>query len=95
MPQTLLFCDLDLQFPNLCTVSLLLYLMVLKTIFPGISDAIFRNCVISIDSYSPVNKFYSFIIVSPDEIQGYLGFSMVTPPPPQRFPFRRNNLKIF
>ena len=34
------------------------------------------------------------LIVSPDESRGYLGFSTVTPPPPpQRFPFRRNNLK--
>ena len=31
------------------------------------------------------------LIVSPDESQGYLGFSMVTPPPPQRFPFGRDN----
>ena len=31
-------------------------------------------------------------IVSPDESRGYLGFSMVTPPP-QRFPFGRDNLK--
>ena len=33
------------------------------------------------------------IIVSPDESQGYLGFSMATPPPPQRFPFGRDNIK--
>ena len=34
------------------------------------------------------------IIVSPDESWGYLGFSMVTPPPPlQRFPFGHDNLK--
>ena len=33
------------------------------------------------------------VIVSPDESRGYLGFSMVTPPPPQRFPFGRDNLK--
>ena len=32
------------------------------------------------------------LIVSPDESRGYLGFSMVTPPP-QRFPFGRDNLK--
>ena len=32
------------------------------------------------------------IIVSPDESRGYLGFSMVTPPP-QKFPFERVNLK--
>ena len=33
-------------------------------------------------------------IVSPDESRGYLGFSTVTPPPPpQRFPFGRDNLK--
>ena len=32
------------------------------------------------------------LIVSPDESQGYLGFSTVTPPP-QRFPFGRDNLK--
>ena len=32
------------------------------------------------------------IIVSPDESRGYLGFSTVTPPP-QRFPFGRDNLK--
>ena len=35
----------------------------------------------------------SFIIVSPDESWGYLGFSTVTPPPPQRFPFGCDNLK--
>ena len=32
------------------------------------------------------------LVVSPDESRGYLGFSMVTPPP-QRFPFGRDNLK--
>ena len=32
-------------------------------------------------------------IVSPDESRGYLGFSTVTPPPPERFPFGRDNLK--
>ena len=32
-------------------------------------------------------------IVSPNESRGYLGFSTVTPPPPQRFPFGRDNLK--
>ena len=38
--------------------------------------------------------YFSFI-VSPDESWGYLGFSTVTlpPPPPQRFPFGRDNLK--
>ena len=35
----------------------------------------------------------SQLIVSPDESQGYLGFSTVTPPPPQRFPFGRDGLK--
>ena len=33
------------------------------------------------------------IIVSLDESRGYFGFSMVTLPPPQRFPFGRDNLK--
>ena len=34
------------------------------------------------------------LFVSPDESQGYLRFSTVTPPPPpQRFPFGRDNLK--
>ena len=34
------------------------------------------------------------LFVSPDESRGYLGFSTVTPPPPpQRFPFGRDNLK--
>ena len=33
------------------------------------------------------------VIVSLDESRGYLGFSMVTPPPPQRFSFGRDNLK--
>ena len=38
---------------------------------------------------------YSFIfIVTPDESQGYLGFSTVTLPRAQRFPFGHNNLKI-
>ena len=32
------------------------------------------------------------VIVSLDESRGYLGFSTVTPPP-QRFPFGRDNLK--
>ena len=38
---------------------------------------------------------YLNIVVSPDESQGYLGFSTVTPPlpPPERFPFGRDNLK--
>ena len=36
---------------------------------------------------------FQTIFVSPDESRGYLGFSMVTPPPPQRFPFGRDNLK--
>ena len=34
----------------------------------------------------------ALVIVSPDESRGYLGFSTVTPPP-QRFPFGRDNLK--
>ena len=35
-----------------------------------------------------------YIVVSPDKSRGYLGFSTVTPPPPpQRFPFGRDNLK--
>ena len=33
-----------------------------------------------------------WLILSPDESRGYLGFSTVTPPP-QRFPFGRDNLK--
>ena len=33
-----------------------------------------------------------YFIVSPDESRGYFGFSTVTPPP-QRFPFGRDNLK--
>ena len=34
------------------------------------------------------------VFVSPDESRGYLGFGTVTPPPPpQRFPFGRDNLK--
>ena len=33
------------------------------------------------------------VIVSPDESRGYLGFSTVTPPP-QRFPFGRDNKNI-
>ena len=39
---------------------------------------------------------YTLLIVSLDESQGYLGFSMFTPPsPPPRFPFAfgRDNLK--
>ena len=38
---------------------------------------------------------FGHLIVSPDESRGYLGFSTVTPPlpPPQRFPFGRDNLK--
>ena len=36
----------------------------------------------SIDSYSPINKIYSFIIISPDESRGYIGFRSVAPPPP-------------
>ena len=33
------------------------------------------------------------IFVSPDESQVYLGFSTVTLPLPQRFPFGRDNLQ--
>ena len=35
----------------------------------------------------------SYLIVFPDESRGYLGISTVTLPP-QRFPFRHDNLKI-
>ena len=35
----------------------------------------------------------STIFVSPDESRGYLGFSTIMPPPPQRFPFGCDNLK--
>ena len=43
--------------------------------------------------YYTFNKsHHNSFIVSPDESQGYLGFSTVTPPP-QRFPFGRDNLK--
>ena len=45
---------------------------------------------------SALNEYINTIvhvIVSPDESQGYLGFSTVMPPPPQRFPFGRDNLK--
>ena len=38
------------------------------------------------------SAYNGLIIVSPDESQGYLGFSTVTPLP-QRFPFGRDNLK--
>ena len=38
------------------------------------------------------SAYNSLIIVSPDESRGYLAFSTVTPPP-QRFPFGRDNLK--
>ena len=37
-------------------------------------------------------KHYLELFVSPDESRGYLGFSTVTPPP-QRFPFGRDNFK--
>ena len=40
-----------------------------------------------------LNLKKKIMIVSPDESRGYLGFSTVTPPPPQRFPFGRDNLK--
>ena len=39
-------------------------------------------------------KWFRSFFVSLDESRGYLGFSTVTPPPPpQRFPFGRDNLK--
>ena len=38
-----------------------------------------------------VTEFFKYVIVSPDESRGYLGFSTVTPP--QRFPFGRDNVK--
>ena len=41
--------------------------------------------------YMP-RKASLIVIVSPDKSRGYLGFSTVTPPP-QRFPFRHDNLK--
>ena len=40
-----------------------------------------------------INLILNCLVVSPDESRGYLGFSTVTPPPPQRFPFGRDNLK--
>ena len=57
-----------------------------------------NNCTlpITISSMSVRNIFpyillnLNTIIVSPDES---LGFSTVMPPPPQRFPFGRDNLK--
>ena len=36
---------------------------------------------------------YFLVIVSLDESWGYLGFSTVTPPQPQRYPFGRDSLK--
>ena len=42
--------------------------MVLKTFSPGCgvraSLMLFYNCAISIDSYTPINKIYSFVIFS-------------------------------
>ena len=57
-----------------------------------------RNCLGEWCSMVPLNLCslnYSVdnLIVSPDESRGYLGFSTVMPPPPQRFPFGRDNLK--
>ena len=43
--------------------------------------------------YSEPVSYECQIIVSPDESRGYLGFSTVTSPPPQRFPFGRDKLK--
>ena len=40
-----------------------------------------------------ITKRPNRVIVSRDESRGYLGFSTVTPQPPQRFPFGRDNLK--
>ena len=44
--------------------------------------------VLTQDGFSVV-----LLILSLDESWGYLGFSTVTPPPLQRFPFGRDNLK--
>ena len=52
----------------------------------------FLGRVEEIDSLLPRVRLLD-LIVSPDESRGYLGFSTVTPPPPQRFPFGRDNLK--
>ena len=41
--------------------------------------------------YYKIGMGRSYIIVSPDESRGYLGFSTVAPP--QRFPFGCSNLK--
>ena len=46
----------------------------------------------SISSHVHSGIQLQYLIVSPDESRGYLGFSTVTPPP-QRFPFGRDNLK--
>ena len=55
------------------------------------------KCVF-IPKFNELSTFFPvvclLIIVSPDESRGYFGFSTVTPPPPpQRFPFGRDNLK--
>ena len=61
------------------------------------SMQVFTHCVNDIQNFLASNKLYlnpeqEAFIVSPDESQGYLGFSTVTPPL-QRFPFGRDNLK--
>ena len=45
------------------------------------------------DNLHVIFSVFDLSIVSPDESRGYLGFSEVTPPPMQRFPFGRDNLK--
>ena len=44
-------------------------------IFSTDYDVLLHNCTISIDSYSPINKFYSFIIFSfyPTALKGCRG----------------------
>ena len=51
------------------------------------------SCLIPASWFSWVIVLKRPFKVSPNKSREYLGFSMVTPPPPQRFPFERKNFK--
>ena len=55
---------LTLALPKCVYLSYLKYSSLMTKIYGLLQLIILHNCDISIDSYSPVNKFYSFIIFS-------------------------------